>query len=68
MYLTERANELHATAKKYFQWMVSPITANKPGEKPRLHLPTMDLFSKHNAEIMRMDLKAIQRHLIKKSS
>jgi hypothetical protein len=24
MYLVEQANELHAIAKKYFQWMVSP--------------------------------------------
>lgn len=74
---SERAKELHATAEKYFQAMVSrgpqlpveiipPVADDKPGEKPSLHLPTTDFISERNAGIVRMDLKAIQHHLKRK--
>jgi hypothetical protein len=42
------------------------VADDKPRKKPKLHLPTMDLISKCNAGIVRMDLKAIQHHLSRK--
>jgi hypothetical protein len=76
-HLAERAKEVHANAEKYFQGMViygpkfpveviPPVADDKPGEKPKLHLPMTDFTSERNAGIVRMDLKAIQRQLRKK--